>query len=139
MNQPQLKPQYLAVTEEYTVMAGLVWCAISVGVGVTFIGIAVGIAIPFMTFLMLFIGKWMIKFLLFVQKANPIISRKQFDFVILFFWASGILGFLCILMQGGFGHPAEAADTYFYIAASIFPLGVSLGAAEKWEQRFCYE
>ena len=139
MNQPQLKPKYLTFTENWTTKAGFVWCTIFSVIGVTFIGITEGIATPLMTILMLFVGKWMIKFLLSIQISNKLVSHKAFDFVILFFWAAGVYGFIYFLIQGAFGQFAEPEYAYFYFAASIFPLGASLGAAEKWNQRFGYE
>ena len=139
MNQPQKKPKYLIITEKWVTKGVLLWSALSVVVGVTAIGIVEGIAIPLMTIVMLFVGKLMINFLLTVQKSNPFISRKIFDYLILFFWGGGIYAFLSFLLYGAFGELEKPQYAFFYIAASIFPLGSSIGAAEKWAQRFNYE
>jgi hypothetical protein len=127
------KPEYIKLTESWATKVALSWCVLAVFIGVATVELATGIAIPLMTMIMFFAGKWMIKFLLSIQKVNPFLDRKYFGYVVMFFWAAGIYGFLSFLLKGLFGQMDAEHGTFFMIAASVFPLGLSLGASEMWQ------
>jgi hypothetical protein len=133
-NKNNQKPKYLNITELWATKLALLWCTLAIVIGVTSVEIVAGIAIPLMTIVMFIAGKWMIKFLLTIQKVNPFLDQKYFGYVVMFFWAAGIYGFLSFLIKGIFGQMDAEYGTFFMIVGSIFPLGVSLGASEMWQQ-----
>jgi len=133
------KPQYLLNTDKWAFKACIAWCAITSLFGCIYVGVTEGIAIPLMTLFMVLAGSWMLKILLAFHKSNPFVNRRIYDSAVLFFWAGGILGFASILAFGLNHLLTGLTEGYFFISASIFPLGVSIGASKKWEQRFEYE
>ena len=139
MNLPQKKPQYLEVTDKWVFKSALLWCAVSLIIGVTYIEVAIGIAAPIMTIIMLFSSKYMVKLLLSIQKANPLLTPKIYNFAIMFFWGAGIYGCLTFIFKGVFGEMDAPNSTFFIITASMFPLGSSIGASEMWRSKESYE
>lgn len=127
------KPEYIKFTESWATKVALLWCTLAFFIGVATVELVTGIAIPLMTMIMFFAGKWMIKFLLSIQKVNPLLDRKYFGYAVMFFWAAGIYGFLSFLLKGLFGQMDAEHGTFFMIVGSVFPLGVSLGASEMWQ------
>ncbi len=132
-NKNNQKPKYLNITELWATKLALLWCALAIVIGVTSVEIVAGIAIPLMTIIMFVAAKWMIKLLLSIQKVNPFLAQKYFGYAVMFFWAAGIYGFLSFLIKGIFGQMDAEHGTFFMIAASVFPLGLSLGASEMWQ------
>jgi hypothetical protein len=139
MNLPQEKPQYLEITDKWAFKVVLLWCVASLIIGVTFVEVTIGIAAPIMTLIMLFAGKYMVKLLLSIQKTNPVLTPKIYNFAIMFFWGAGIYGCLTFIFKGSFGEMDAANSTYFIITASMFPLGSSIGASEMWRSKESYE
>lgn len=134
------KPVYYKLTEQWGAKIVLYWSVVSLFVGLAFIGVAEAIAITLMTVFMSFMGYWMIFIVLRIQKNNRHMPRKVFDLALLFFWGGALLFPPMAITQGVYQlFTPEPANSYFFLAASVFPIGVAIGVANIWEQRFAYK
>lgn len=128
--------KYIDFSEEWLTKIVLVWCSASLLIGLlTLDDIALAIAAPLMTVVMYFVGMAMLMAIIGFQRVNPFNSAKSkfVDYAIIFFWGSGIFGFIYFLSAGIFQSSDIDNSKYFLIVASVFPLGASLGAAKQWK------
>lgn len=76
----------------------------------------------------------MLMLIIGIQRVNRFNSSKSkfIDYAIIFFWGFGIYGFISFLIFGIFESSELEHSNFFFIVASVFPLGASLGAAQEW-------
>ena len=136
MNFKLLINNYINLSNKWLTKFVLVWCSISLLVGAYAINdLALAISAPLMTVFMYFAGMAMLMFIIGFQRVNPFNSPKSklIDYAIIFFWCFGIFGFIIFLTFGIFETSEFENSNFFYIVASVFPLGASLGAAKQWK------
>ena len=135
------KPIYLQLTDRWTIKLTFVWCILSLFLGLVFVETMVAIAIPLMTAFMSFNGYWGMRLMLYVQKFNrDELKQRYYDWAVIFFWGGGVCFFPLALINGltQLFQSDDLTHGYFFISASVFPLGCSLGASKQWQQRFIY-
>ena len=128
---------YINLSEKWLTKFVLVWCSVSLAVGLYAIDdLGLAIAAPLMTVVMYFAGMGMLMLIIGFQRVNPInrnSSKSKFlDYAVIFFWGFGIYGFINFLIFGIFESSEFENSNFFFIVASVFPLGASLGAAKEW-------
>ncbi|NQZ12472.1 MAG: hypothetical protein HRT35_35405 [Algicola sp.] len=129
--------KYINLSEKWLTKIVLVWCLASLLIGLfTLDDLALVIAVPLMTVFMYFAGMAMLMAIIGFQRVNPFNSTKSkfIDYAIIFFWVGGIFGFMNFLTIGIFQSSDIENSRYFFIVASVFPLGSSLGAAKQWKK-----
>ena len=140
MNEALGEPKHILLTKQYAPKFVLGWCGACLLIGMAFVGIELGTLFPVIALLMTFLGSQMLKFLISFHKNNRFMTRKIFDFFILFFWVSGVSMFLWQVFNAGTVFMSgQPIDSFASFASAIFPIGFSFGAAQKWEQRFEYD
>ena len=128
---------YIELSNKWLTKFVLIWCSMSLLLGLYAIDdLALAIAAPLMTIFMYFAGMAMFMFIIGFQRVNPFNSPKSkiVDYAIIFFWCFGVFGFINFLIFGIFESSKFENSNFFFIVASVFPLGASLGAAKQWEK-----
>ena len=128
---------YIELSNKWLTKFVLTWCSAWLLVGIYAIDdLALAISAPLMTVFMYFAGMAMLMFIIGFQRVNPFNSAKSkvVDYAIIFFWCSGVFGFFNFLIFGIFNSSEFENSNFFFIVASVFPLGASLGAAKKWKK-----
>lgn len=135
-NESKLAP-YINFSEKYFTKFVLFWCTALLLIGLYAVNdMAVAIAAPLMTVLMYFAAIAMVSFVIGLQRANRFNSAKSkfLEYVVLFFWAFGVFGFIKFLIAGIFKTTEFEHFNYFMLVAAVFPLGVSVGSAKQWRK-----
>jgi len=134
--------KYISLSEKWLTKIVLVWCSASLIIGLSTVNdLALVIAAPLMTIFMYFAGMAILMAIIGFQRVNPFNSAnsKFIRYGIIFFWSFGIFGFINFLTFGIFESSEFENSTFFFIVASVFPLGASLGAAKEWKKSFSNE
>ncbi len=128
--------KYINFSEKWLTRIVLVWCSASLIIGLSTVNdLALVIAAPLMTIFMYFSGMAVLMAIIGVQRVNSA-NLKFIQYAIIFFWGFGIFGFINFLINGIFEPSKFENYTFFFIVASVFPLGASLGAAKEWKKIF---
>jgi hypothetical protein len=131
--------KYISLSEKWLTKFVLLWCAFALVIGLLIEeDKALAIAVPIMVIIMFFAGSWMLRAIISFQRVNPFSAVKSgtniLNFAAIFFWSFGIIGFVQFLTIGLFTNNDLEGTNFFLIAASVLPLGASLGAAKEWSK-----
>jgi len=131
--------KYITLSEKWLTKFVLLWCALALVSGLLIEEDKVlAIAAPIMAIIMFFAGSWMLRALISFQRVNPFLTgesrAKILNYAAIFFWSFGFIGFMQFLTNGLFTNNELEGTNFFLIAASVFPLGASLGAAKEWSK-----
>ena len=128
---------YINFSEKWFTKFSLLWCSVSLCIGLfTVNDLALVITAPIMTVFMYFAAIVMVTLVIGFQRVNPFNSPKSnfVKYAILLCWGFGIFGFINFLFTGLFQTTEFENSNYFMIVGSVFPLGVSVGAAKEWSK-----
>ena len=137
MNINFLLNKYINLSEEWLTKIVLVWCLASLLIGLFALDdLALAIAAPLMTIFSYFAFVVMLMAIISFQHVNPFNSAKSkfIKYGIIFFWCFGFFAFINFLTFGIFESSDFENSNFFFIVASVFPLGASLGAAKEWRK-----
>lgn len=131
--------KYISFSEKWLTKFVLLWCALALVIGLLIEeDKALAIAAPIMAIIMFFAGSWILRAIISFQRVNPFLAVKSrikiLNYAAIFFWSFGVIGFVQFLANGLLTNNDLEGTNFFLIAASVFPLGASLGAAKEWSK-----
>lgn len=121
------------LTEKWFTPFVLLWCLCSLLLGLFILNdFILAIEASLICLLMYFVGSGVFGSLinLQVQDSNP---SNFIKYVTLIFWGVGIGAFILFLTFGLFTTIEENSTRYSLLVSSVFPLGISKGAAKRWK------
>lgn len=128
--------KYISLSEKWLTKFALLWCTIALVIGLLVEeDKALAIAAPIMTIIMFFVASWMLRAVISFQRVNPFLGLKSrekiLNYATIFFWSFGVIGFVLALANGLLTNNDLEGTNFFFIVASVFPLGLSLGPAKE--------
>ena len=128
------KPNYLSTTTKIGFKLPVVWCAVSLLVGIALNEISGAIFVSLASLAMVWVCFKIATFFLSFQQNTGILSNNTYDNVIKLIWVVSLLGWFASLVKAFVF--SGSSSPYYESVFSIVYFSFMLAATEKWGAHF---